>query len=352
MAVMRRGQARRSALVATTLSFILVIAALAVSALPASARSVIAQSAPVQSAAVAQTAPIIESADLRIWPEYDDPGLLVIFSGQFAEGTNVPFQASFPIPAGARNIQATYQDDSGTLINRPFEVKDGKLVYELPSRGFHYEYYVDRAPSGEQRDIAFEFEAPYAIDALRVAVQQPARATGFALAPAAENSETGTDSLTYHILNRRNLALGEKLGLEIKYTKADSGLTAPQLAVAPTSAAALPAASAPATTTTAATGVTNLLPWLLIALGLVLGAGVLVYWWMTSQRRSAQPAAPMPAKGGATLAGQGSARPVQPPARAAARPQSAESVSFCTNCGHGLKAEDRFCSQCGAPRRS
>lgn len=337
MAMMRRGQACRTALVAMTFSFIVVIAALAVSALPASAQS---------------AAPVIESADLRIWPEYDDPGLLVIFSGQFAEGTTFPLQASFPIPAGARNIQATYQDDSGTLINRPFEVKDGKLAYELPARGFHYEYYVDRAPSGEQRDIAFEFEAPYAVDALRVAVQQPSRATGFALSPAAENSETGTDSLTYHILNRRNLAASEKLGLEIKYAKADSGLTAPQLNVASTTAAAPSAVSAPAPAAAAAVGTTNLLPWLLIGLGLALGAGVLVYWWLNSQRRSATPAA-VAAKGGPASARQASPRPVPPPARAAARPESAgEAVSFCTNCGHGLKPEDRFCSQCGAPRRA
>ncbi len=51
-------------------------------------------------------------------------------------------------------MQATYQDASGGLINRPFEIADGKLTYEMPSAAFHTEYYVDRAPSGDQRQIA------------------------------------------------------------------------------------------------------------------------------------------------------------------------------------------------------
>lgn len=311
-------------------------------ALPAGARSA-SQAQDDQ----AQDAPVINTAELKLWPEYDDPGLLVIFSGQFAEGTTFPVKVTFPVPTGARNIQATYLDTSGSLINRPFDVKDGDLTYELPSSAFHVEYYVDRAPSGEQRVIPYHFEVPYAIKTLNISVQQPARSSGFTLTPASENTQQGTDGLTYHVLNRSDLAAGEELALEIKYSKGDTGLSAPQLAVAPTSAAPPQAAAASAAATT---GSTNWLPWLLIGLGLVLLAGVLVYWFLT--QRGAAPATA--AAAGTTRSGPAPAKPaaaaiVRPPARTQA---TGDAVAFCTNCGHALRPEDRFCSQCGAPRRS
>ncbi len=336
--MMRRGQARRSAFVAIVLLLMSVIGA------------------GLAGTVEAQVAPIVETADLRLWPEYDDPGLLVIVSGTFAEGTALPLQAAFPIPAGARNIQATYLDDQGSLINRPFEVKDGKLTYELPTRGFHYEYYVDSAASGNERNLEYDYVAPYAVNALRVAVQQPARSSSFTLSPAAENTETGTDGLTYHVLSRRNLAAGETLGLGIKYSKTDTGLSAPQMPVAPTAPAQAPATSAATSGFAAAGGVGSLLPWLLIAFGLALGAGALLYWW-TTQRRQAEAsaaAAEVKTRGAGTPARSvppGSVPPMR--TRAPQTPQpTGEPVSFCTNCGHPLKTDDRFCSQCGAPRRS
>jgi hypothetical protein len=293
----------------------------------------------------AQTpAPIIETAELRLWPEYDDPGLLVIFSGNFAPGATFPLTVAFPVSAGARNVQATYQDASGTLINRPFEIVDGKLTYELPSGAFHYEYYVDREPSGNERRITYALDASYAITNLRIAVQQPRGATGFALTPAAETTQQGTDGLTYHIVNRGNIAAGETLEIGVSYTKTDTSLSLPQLAVTSTGAAAgqAPAASASAT---------DWLPWVLIGLGVALLLGILAYWLLSRRQTAPEPAIPAPRR--ATAATPKPlptvpARPAQAPA-APARPDGPS--AFCHNCGNALRAEDRFCSQCGTPRR-
>jgi hypothetical protein len=296
--------------------------------------------------ALAQTtSPVIESATLQLWPEYDDPGLLVILTGSFNADSTMPLAVSFPVPAGTRNVQATFQDSSGSLINRPFELRDGRLLYELPSPGFHVEYYLDRAPSGEQRNITYTFEAPYPINTLNVSVQQPARATGFALTPAAESSSASTDGLTYHQLTRRNLAQGEKVDITIAYNKSDTGLTAPLLAVTSTSAAQGDAAAAPSA---AAGGAADILPWLLIGLGAALLVAILAYWLITQRREQA-----------AVIVTRPEPRPVRPPAaapraRAVTPADSATTgaAAFCTNCGSALRPDDRFCAQCGAPRRS
>ena len=284
-------------------------------------------------------APAIVGAELRLWPEYDDPGLLVIFAGTLAEGTATPVQLILPIAPGARNIQATFMDASGTLINRTFEVKDNKLTYEVPSTTFHVEYYVDRAPSAEQRNIDFAFEAPYSIQDLQISIQQPARATEFSVQPAPDNSTQGPDGLTYQWLARKDLAAGQQVQLNIRYTKPDSGLTAPQLAVTATESAA--AAAAPAAR---ASSGTNLLPWLLIGLGAALLAGILAYW-LLGRRHNAVPdrvSSPppvaerrRPAPGGKPL--------TDAPAGGAA--------GFCTQCGAQLRVSDRFCPQCGTRRR-
>jgi len=38
----------------------------------------------------------IDQASLRLWPEYDDPGLLVILSGTFTGTAKFPQQVAFP----------------------------------------------------------------------------------------------------------------------------------------------------------------------------------------------------------------------------------------------------------------
>lgn len=287
------------------------------------------------------TAPVIENMQLRLWPEYDDPGVLVIQAGQFAANTTFPLQAAFPAPTGTRNVQATYVDASSSLINRPFEIKDGKLTYELPSAGFQVEYYLDRAPSGDQRNITYSFVAPYAINTLRVEVQQPARAASFTMTPASEGMQTAGDGLTYYSFSRRNVAAGETLEITISYSKTDTGFSQPQLAVA---------APTGATETAAAAGSgENVLPFVLIGLGVLLLAGILVYWLMTQRRAAPVVVEPPVVKRSVTTRSAPAARPVRP---TVSTPQPSEAVSFCTNCGHALKPDDRFCSQCGASRRS
>ncbi len=219
-------------------------------------------------------------------------------------------------------------DASGQLLNQPWQISNGNLVYTLPGPGFHVEFYVDRAPAGAQREIAYAFEAPYQIQSLEVIVQQPTRATGFSVAPAAEGSSQGTDGFTYYRLTRANLAPASKLPLTIRYTKANQGLSViPQQPVAAPTASAAPILPA-----TQGTG--NLLPYFLIGLGLLALVGAAGYWFL--QKRS-------------------SVKPVQPIARPQAssgRTTAGSKAAFCSQCGNTFGPDDRFCSKCGALRKS
>ena len=155
------------------------------------------------------------------------------------------------------------------------------------------------------------------------------------------------------MLNRANVAAGEKLDIGVSYTKTDTGLSAPQLAV---TATGVPQQAAVASSTD---GAADWLPWVLIGLGVLLFGGILVYWLLSRRSPEPAPVASTPRTG--RSAGSTPTRRAPPPqkplptvpARAPDAPAPAAGpVAYCVNCGHALKGEDRFCSQCGTPRRS
>ena len=263
--------------------------------------------------------------------------MLVILAGDFADDATFPQDVAFPVAKGARNIQATVNDPTKGLLVQQWQMQDGKVAYALPQPGFHLEYYVDRPPSGDKREIVHTFEAPYPIAALEIAVQQPARATDFSVTPAPSSTIQGADGLTYHIIKLENLAAGEKRDIAISYVKTDSGLSSPQLAV--TSATPAPQAAAPAQPQTTPPAQTSWLPILLIVVGVLALIGIGVYWFL-----SRRPASPLTKPLRPTV----SSAPPQP----AARPVTTSAAIFCTQCGNTLRPEDRFCAQCGAPRKS
>ena len=319
-----RGLRRRTALRVTLVLLIVMGVLAAISALPA----------------VAQGELQIPQASLKLWPEYDDPGVLVIFAGDLADTTTFPQKVAFPVAAGARNIQATVDDATRGLLSQEWQMEGNRVAYALPQPGFHLEYYVDRPPSGDKREIVHTFEAPYPIKSLEIAVQQPARATDFSVTPNPSSTIIGADGLTYHLINLENLAAGEKRDIAISYVKTDSGLTAPQLALTSATPLAQPGAPAgePAASQPAPAAPTNWLPLLLIGVGLLALIGIGVYWFL-SRRRAAPPATPV--------------RPTvsSAPRQPAARPAPAAAASFCAQCGRALGPDDRFCAGCGTPRK-
>ncbi|MGQ9491431.1 MAG: zinc ribbon domain-containing protein [Anaerolineae bacterium] len=301
---------------------------------------ILAFSLPIASAQ--SEGPDIARASLRLWPEYDDPGLLVIFAGDFSDPTSFPRDVSFPLPAGARNVQAAYPDASGSLLIAQAETNANQVTYkQLPVAAFHLEYYLDRQPSGAQREIRYQFQAPYPIAVLEVSVQQPERATDFSLTPAAETSFVGEDGLTYFVFNRANLAAGDTLEIMLRYTKTDSGVSRPQLAV--TNRGTPPAAkAAPATVSSAAgSGLGTWLPWALIGVGGALLMALTLYWLLWQRGSAARETRIPPVSTGA----------LKRPAGAAVASTPVGKAAFCTQCGHPFRPDDRFCAQCGAPRR-
>jgi hypothetical protein len=74
----------------------------------------------------------IGEATLQLWPEYDDPGLLVIYSGEFTDTLQFPQEVAFPLPEGARGIQATSRESDGRLMTQEWQIVAGLSHRVLP----------------------------------------------------------------------------------------------------------------------------------------------------------------------------------------------------------------------------
>lgn len=283
----------------------------------------------------------IARAALHLWPEYDDPGLLVIFAGDFSTRAAFPRDVSFPLAPGARNIQTAYPDATGKLLIAASAIGADRVTYkQLPTPSFHLEYYLDRQPSGNQREIRYLFQAPYPIAVLEVSVQQPARSSDFSLTPAAETTFEGEDGLTYSVFNRANLAAGEAIEIVMRYTKTDSGVSRPQLAV--TNPALTPVVSPPpAVAQPAGSSLGAWLPWMLIGIGGVSLLALLAYWLLWPRQPAITQTSERPALPKAPA----------PPVSTAAAAAPSGKAAFCTQCGRPFRPDDRFCAGCGAPRR-
>jgi hypothetical protein len=294
---------------------------------------------PVQPVSAQAGTPVIQSGSLRLWPEYDKPGLLVIIDGTFSNTVTFPKEMVFTLPAGAHDIQTTMKDASGGLLTQAWHMDGNKLSFTLPGAGFQVEYYVDTPLLGSQRNLSYAFQVPYTIEKLEIEVQQPARATNFSVVPQPESSSPGSDGLTYYHLLRSNVAAGQSLPITIQYGKADQGTS-----VTPVPAAAAAPAAAPGASNAAGpTSLMSILPWLLIGLGALAFLGALAYYILL-QRRPAAPAASPSIR---------SAKPTPAPfvSRSAAGTTGSGPAVFCPKCGRRFAPDDQFCAQCGASRQ-
>lgn len=278
-------------------------------------------------AAAQSEAPQLATWDVQLWPEYDDPSVLVIVTGAVAEETALPQTVRIPLPAGARLHAVAYPGATGNLLTLPWTTEDGvggqTVVFELNQPRFVVEYYADVLSPPPSRSFALDLATPYAAQQASLALRQPSRASRLQVTPAM--TAGGADDLgnpTY-MLELGALQAGQRVPVQVSYSKADDR----------------PSVAGPA----AADDPPGWLPWAIgAALGLAVGA-VAVYFLL---RRGKSNGSRQARRRNARKQGAPALRPPAPsPASGAAGDK------FCVQCGQRFEANDRFCRHCGASRR-
>jgi hypothetical protein len=276
---------------------------------------------------------------IELWPEFDQPSVLVLYSGEVA-GASAEVTLTFAMPEGATFNAAAYTDpETGDLLQAQSSIDGGAVTMTSPNGTFHVEFYDPSFDtSAAERSYSYAWGGEYAVTTLEWAAQQPPTAQDFTTDPAGILI-TGDLGLQYTQTTVTDLAAGDTSSFSFTYTKADSALTADLL---PSPGAAQEDSTAPEDSQPQGTiNTTTVLITMLVLAGVgLIGGGLYLY----NRSREEQEASPSPYSPPSRRRGRtkGRARSAPP----------GEAPRFCTNCGTPVAdPSDRFCRNCGASLR-
>ncbi|MBI4302407.1 MAG: zinc ribbon domain-containing protein [Chloroflexi bacterium] len=253
----------------------------------------------------------LKNVRLWIYPEYDDPRLLVMLEGQIV-GVQAPATVRFLVPPTAEMNAAASADAQGKYSDVPPRREPSRIPgwdeisYEITSNTFRMEYYDPIIRGQPDKTIAYEFRWVYPISELDVVVQEPRKSNNFSVLPRGEPLVDGR-GFAFYSYSYRDLDDESPLRFEITYTKTDPN---PSLAIK-------------------GNGSSAVLLMITGLAGLILGAALL--WVLKLKARN------RPERGYAAQA-------------AAVRGSGQKRVPnrFCSACGKRLDIPSRFCPYCGA----
>jgi hypothetical protein len=279
-------------------------------------------------------APIeIERLQVDIWPEYDRPDVLVIYRVTLSSTTALPAALTLRIPADAGSpYNLAFKDTDGMLYNLEYttsQENDWLLVsMQAPTTDLQLEYYdpgITR--DGNLRQYDYTWAGDYLVRSLAVEVQQPINATNMQIVPDMGAGQILQDGLTYYNKLFAEIDQGTSFNLHIEYSKPDDVLSGNLQSVAPAEVAPQQ--------TTRSTSFQSVLPWILGGLGLIMVAGVAI-WYMLPQRR---------------MASVSRRRHTLSPTSTASGKKEPGTALFCHHCGQRAQPGDIFCRSCGTKLR-
>ncbi|MFC2022473.1 zinc ribbon domain-containing protein [Chloroflexota bacterium] len=254
-----------------------------------------------------------DNVQLWIYPEYDDPRLLVMLEGQIA-GAEPPAVVKFLVPSKAEMYSAGSMDAQGQYSGgpphrEPSSISDwDEITYEVTTNTFRVEYYDPIIIGQSDKSIYYEFRWLHPISKLKVIVQEPRRSSSFNVSPAG-NALVDNQGFTSYLYNFSELEDMPPLRFEINYHKSD---TRPSQSI---------------------NGNESSDSFLMVVIVVILGAAAVVgFFWIRKSRPRTREARRQLARNS--------------PER---KPKNNQSrTRFCSQCGQPIDISDKFCTHCGA----
>lgn len=295
----------------------------------------------------------LSALEIALWPEYDEPEVLIIFQGRLAGDVPLPAELTLTMPQEAGEPHAVASvDGEGSRLTAAYDVhlvgdKIEVTYTSLQDRAFQFEYYLDVLQiEGDQRRFTFRYQLDAAVDDLVLEFQQPSGATNVVLRPPAEETYSGFADLTYHRLPLGALDAGQTVEWQASYDKPGLRLSAEASS-----------SSGSVFAVVALAGVA-----LAVALG---GLGLAGSRRRAQDRRGKPPsrevkpsrrkkrrdrkeARPRSRPASAARSRSPSSRPARSEKPATPRAASFPEGGFCHRCGTQLKTDALFCHRCGA----
>ncbi len=279
----------------------------------------------------AQSEFVIETLRVDIWPEYDQPSVLVIYHITLSAETALPAEMSVRIPAAVGSPHAVAWQDANGLYNLSYkEIPAGdwtELQFSTSFPDIRIEYYDPGInKNGTARSYTFNWPGDFTVKNLSLMVQQPAGATNMVVKPFMGSGNQSDDGLTYYTYMAGKVPSGTTFSISIGYDKENDTLTSegqfqpvePSVPVSENTVGRINWA--------------QILPWTLGGLFLLLVAAALFYYF--GPRRAQQGSTARHRHG-----------------KSAADEENPQEGAFCHQCGKKGAPGDIFCRACGTKLR-
>lgn len=276
--------------------------------------------------ASAQNAVTLSFVTVQFWPEYDDPSMLVIVDFQPAADAPLPAALTFRIPAEANLIAVASDAGGGRFMDFPFNgpTADGEYqTFDLAidqNMPYRFEYYQPLTFNNEERLFSFLWDNAYTVQSFQYIFLEPLDVTSVELDPKQDSIRT-SNGLNYYEGSPVALAADDQFALRLKYAKTTQTLV--------TQAQSVQIAEPVDENTPGRISLTNSLPYIIGALGIILIAGGLMYYFQWGRASGSKPRR----------------------RRSPADTENDATSVYCPQCGARAKPSDRFCRTCGTRLR-
>lgn len=279
------------------------------------------------------SAAALEFLNVEFWPDFDQPAVLVLLTGELPAEESLPTSITLPIPEEATINAIARIDSEGNMFTdlASDDSVPGQLTLTVTEPTFRIEYYLPYESAGDLREFAFQWLADLDVNQLLTTFQQPSLATDVALSPEPTRTQNGQFDLLYHEIASQAVPAGIPFNFEASYRMIRPELSAEALAVQPPPATA-PSLGVPEQNASSESDFN----WLIVLAAVVAVLAFAVVAWLiySNQKRNRRVRKPRP-----------TARSQK---RRSSAPTSGGSKSkFCHECGQPLDPADKFCRNCG-----
>lgn len=269
---------------------------------------------------------------IDLWPEYDQPNVLVIYKAMISPDVDLPTEVTLRIPAAAGNpFVVAVGPDAASVADVVYQTQvNGEWInvsFIATTPALQFEYYdPNLIKDGTSRSFQYTWLQDIAVQSMIISLQHPIGSSDYVVAPQAGNLVQGDDGFTYTVVDQGAVTAAQQVSLTISYQKSSDNLSVEGMQIEPS--APLPAGPG------SAINFSRILPWLLFALALLLIAGG-GYWYWRSSRADSSPVT----------------RRHRKPVTSAEKAASSADGIYCHQCGKKAEAGDRYCRSCGVRLR-
>ena len=275
----------------------------------------------------------LDSLNIELLAEYDQPSMLVIHEFVVSRETPLPALVKLRFPKEGNLHAVAVKKDDGKLYDKDIATPAGQGSWQTITINVesyqpqHIEYYQPLKREGNKRTFTYQWFGDYYVKQFNVTLVVPADRTQLITSPALESTAISKNGLLLTgTITRNEMKFLQSFLFNVQYQRTSTTLRGPA------EDAPLQPSEPVGENTAGRVSITNL-PWIIAGFGLALIAIALFSYWRSTQAGEERPK-----------------RRRRPQNESAAVPGPAEQA-YCHECGTRAHPGDRFCRTCGSRLR-